>query len=43
MGSDWPHAEGLPEPSDYVKDLDGFNDDEIRMIMHDNARALLDG
>jgi predicted TIM-barrel fold metal-dependent hydrolase len=43
MGSDWPHAEGLPEPTDYVKDLDGFSDDEIRMVMHDNARALLGG
>ena len=41
MGSDWPHAEGLPEPTDYVKDLDGFADDEIRKVMHDNARALL--
>lgn len=41
MGSDWPHAEGLPEPSDYLHDLAGFSDDEIRMVMHDNARALV--
>lgn len=41
MGSDWPHAEGLPEPADYVADLEGFADEEIKMIMHDNARALL--
>ncbi len=41
MGSDWPHAEGLPQPSDYVHDLEGFADDEIRMVMHDNARSLL--
>ncbi len=41
MGSDWPHAEGLPTPTDYVKDLTGFSDDEIRKVMHDNARALV--
>jgi predicted TIM-barrel fold metal-dependent hydrolase len=41
MGSDWPHAEGLPAPTDYIKDLDGFSDDEIRKIMYENARALI--
>jgi predicted TIM-barrel fold metal-dependent hydrolase len=41
MGSDWPHAEGLRTPADYVHDLDGFADDEVRKIMHDNARALV--
>ncbi len=41
MGSDWPHAEGLPEPSDYIRDLAGFSDDEVRKVMHDNARALM--
>lgn len=40
MGSDWPHAEGLVEPSDYVHDLEGFTPDEIRAVMHDNARHL---
>ena len=40
FGSDWPHAEGIAEPKAFVDDLDGFSDDEIRLIMHDNAEAL---
>ena len=40
FGSDWPHAEGLAEPTDFVDDLDGFSDDEIRAIMRDNALSL---
>jgi predicted TIM-barrel fold metal-dependent hydrolase len=40
FGSDWPHAEGLAEPTDFVHDLHGFSDDEIRLIMRDNGRAL---
>ncbi len=43
MGSDWPHAEGLVDPTDYVDDLRRFGipDDECRMIMRDNAAALV--
>ena len=40
FGSDWPHAEGLTDPRSFVDDLDGFADDEIRLIMRDNAEAL---
>ncbi|MGH9185872.1 MAG: amidohydrolase family protein [Acidimicrobiales bacterium] len=40
MGSDWPHAEGLAEPTDYVQDLAGFDRGEIQRIMHDNGRFL---
>jgi predicted TIM-barrel fold metal-dependent hydrolase len=40
MGSDYPHAEGLAVPSDYVKELQGFPDDEIRLIMRENALGL---
>ncbi len=40
MGSDWPHAEGLVEPSDYLRDLRGFSDDEVRRITRENALAL---
>ena len=40
FGSDWPHAEGLAEPTDFVHDLHGFSDDEIRLIMRDNGLAL---
>ena len=40
MGSDWPHAEGLAEPTDYVHDLTGFDGAEIRKVMYDNGRSL---
>jgi predicted TIM-barrel fold metal-dependent hydrolase len=42
FGSDFPHAEGLAEPTGYVKELDDFTADETRMIMHDNARGLVE-
>lgn len=40
FGSDYPHAEGIAEPAAFVEDLAGFDDDEIRCIMRDNALAL---
>ena len=42
MGSDWPHAEGLAEPMNYVKDLKnfGFTDADCRLVMRDNGMAL---
>ncbi|MDZ7678615.1 MAG: amidohydrolase family protein [Acidimicrobiales bacterium] len=42
MGSDYPHAEGLAEPSSYIKDLRNFSfpEDECQMIMRDNGIAL---
>ncbi len=40
FGSDFPHAEGLANPVDFVHDLEGFSDDEIRLIMRDNGWAL---
>lgn len=40
FGSDWPHAEGIAEPKSFVDDLDGFSDDEVRLIMRENALAL---
>ena len=40
MGSDWPHAEGIEEPSDYLRDLEGFSPDEVRLVMRENALAL---
>ena len=39
FGSDYPHAEGLAEPAAFVKDLDGFDAAEIRLIMRENARG----
>jgi len=42
MGSDFPHAEGLAEPSSYIKDLRNFDftDGEARLVMRDNGLAL---
>jgi predicted TIM-barrel fold metal-dependent hydrolase len=40
FGSDFPHAEGLAEPSAFVKELDGVPEADVRKVMHDNARAL---
>ena len=41
FGSDWPHGEGLAEPTDFLKELDGFAPAEVRRIMRDNALDLL--
>lgn len=42
FGSDWPHAEGLAEPLDYVDDLDaaGFHQSQVDQVMYANAAAL---
>ena len=40
MGSDFPHAEGIPQPRDYVNELHGFSAREVRMVMRDNALEL---
>lgn len=36
FGSDWPHGEGLAEPTDYAKELTAFDEDGVRKIMRDN-------
>lgn len=41
FGSDWPHAEGLDLPGDYVKEIDGFDDSQKAAVLGDNARALI--
>ena len=40
FGSDYPHAEGLADPLAFVDDLPGFSDDEIRLVMRENALEL---
>jgi len=42
MGSDYPHAEGLADPSAYIKDLKNFDfsDEDAKLIMRDNGIAL---
>jgi len=41
FGSDWPHPEGTAEPAHFRKFLAGMTDEEQRMIMRDNALALV--
>ncbi len=41
FGSDFPHAEGLAEPTDFADAIAELPDAEIRMIMRDNALGLV--
>jgi len=41
FSSDYPHAEGLAEPADFVKLLDPLDDVAKKRIMRDNADQLL--
>jgi hypothetical protein len=41
FGSDWPHAEGLAVPTDFIHDLKGFDAAETRLVMRENAMGLL--
>jgi predicted TIM-barrel fold metal-dependent hydrolase len=41
FGSDFPHAEGLAVPTDFVHDLAGYDEDEVRLVMRENALGLL--
>jgi predicted TIM-barrel fold metal-dependent hydrolase len=41
MGSDYPHTDGLAEPTSFADHLTGFDDDAVRKIMRDNARQLI--
>jgi predicted TIM-barrel fold metal-dependent hydrolase len=41
FGSDYPHAEGLAVPTDFVHDLKGYDEDEVRLVMRENAMTLL--
>jgi predicted TIM-barrel fold metal-dependent hydrolase len=40
FGSDFPHAEGLAEPTDFALECEGMSDQDIRKIMRDNAWGL---
>ena len=42
MGSDYPHAEGVPEPRDFYKEaLSELPDDVARAIMYENGRRYI--
>jgi predicted TIM-barrel fold metal-dependent hydrolase len=42
LGSDWPHAEGVRQPADFVSEsLAGVPEDAVRRIARDNALDVL--
>lgn len=40
FGSDWPHAEGLAHPKDFLEKVSSFAPEAQRRIMAENAREL---
>jgi predicted TIM-barrel fold metal-dependent hydrolase len=41
LGSDWPHAEGVRQPADFVTEsLAGLPDNIVQRISRDNALEL---
>ncbi len=40
FGSDWPHIEGLPEPTDWVTELQKLDADAVARIMGGNVSVL---
>jgi hypothetical protein len=40
-GSDYPHPEGLADPLEFVEELEGLSDLEIKQVMRDNFAALV--
>ena len=42
MGSDYPHAEGVPAPIDFVHEgLQGVSPENVRAIMYENGRRMM--
>jgi predicted TIM-barrel fold metal-dependent hydrolase len=41
FGSDFPHTEGLPEPTMFVKDIPSFTEAETKAVMRDNVLELM--
>ncbi len=41
FGSDFPHTEGLPDPTHFVKDIPTFDEAETKAIMRDNVLLML--
>lgn len=42
LGSDYPHPEGLKNPADFANGLVSLPDHEIRLVMRENGRRLVD-
>ena len=42
LGTDWPHPEGVFEPSDFLDQLPGSSETEVRSFMRDNGARVFD-
>ena len=40
LGTDWPHPEGVFEPSDFLDQLPGRSETEVRSFMRDNGARV---
>ncbi|HXD02034.1 MAG TPA: amidohydrolase family protein, partial [Novosphingobium sp.] len=43
FGSDWPHAEGLELPLDFLNEVKDFTPEDQKMFMSSNLKGLLEG
>jgi len=43
FGSDWPHAEGVEMPLDYIDEVKNFTPEEQKKFMSSNLKGLLEG
>lgn len=43
FGSDFPHAEGLSNPLEYLEEFDDFSDAEVEKVFCSNLKNLLEG
>jgi predicted TIM-barrel fold metal-dependent hydrolase len=41
FGSDWPHAEGLATPKDFLGEIPSFDKDEVPLVMGANLASLV--
>jgi hypothetical protein len=41
-GSDYPHPEGLLWPTEFVEELEGMREADVRRVMRDNFVSLLE-
>ncbi len=41
FGSDWPHIEGMPQPLDYLPELNKLGAEQRRRVLYDNAAELI--
>ena len=42
FGSDFPHGEGLPDPSSYLGQLKNLSEQDARAVMRGNLARFLD-